>query len=80
MCPWDFVCVPQDVYVGVLLALAVCIIALVTTLDPPIGDEEQKARKRQLTPERKRRNDNAEGNDPEPKQKNDRPGPPTAAA
>ena len=58
MCPVLFVCVPQELYCLVLLGLSVCIAIIAGILSPPMddpmGDEEQKAKKRKMTPERKR--------------------------
>jgi hypothetical protein len=56
-----FICVPQELYCLVLLGLVTCIGIVASILSPPFndpnGDEEQKARKRRLAPERKRKDD-----------------------
>ena len=60
-CPAGWVCISQEVYCLVLLGLIVCICILANILSPPMndpmGDEEQKAKQRRITPPRKRTKD-----------------------
>mgnify|MGYP001609689707 FL=1 len=57
-CPAGLVCIDQSLYCLVLAGLIVCICIITSILSPPFndpeGDEEQKAKQRKLTPERKR--------------------------